>query len=51
MGLCDMCYEFYYVDYADSFKIAGFNLEKTPPNRSQLLPALYKQLIDGMKQN
>ena len=34
----------------DSFKTAGFNLENTPLNRSQLLPALYKQLIDGMKQ-
>ena len=27
------------------------NLEKTPLNRSQQLPALYKRLIDGIKQN
>ena len=27
------------------------NLEKTPLNRSQQLLALYKRLIDGIKQN
>ena len=27
------------------------NLKQTPLNRSQQLPALYKQLIDGIKQN
>ena len=27
------------------------NVEQTPPNRSQQLPAPYKRLIDGIKQN
>ena len=27
------------------------NLEQTPLNRSQQLPATYKRLIDGIKQN
>ena len=36
----------------DSLSTAGItNLEQTLLNRSQQLPAPYKQLIDGLKQN
>ena len=43
----------YSTDYYKRLTLESWftNLEQTPLNRSQQLPALYKQLIDGIKQN
>ena len=43
----------YYTDYYQRLTLESWftNLEQTPLNRSQQLPALYKQLIDKIKQN
>ena len=43
----------YSTDYYQLLTLKSWliNLEKTPLNRSQQLLALYKRLIDGIKQN
>ena len=43
----------YSTDYSQLLTLKSWliNLEKTPLNRSQQLLALYKRLIDGIKQN
>ena len=43
----------YSTDYYQRLTLESWftNLEQTPLNRSQQLPALYKQLINGIKQN
>ena len=43
----------YSTDYYQRLTLESwfFNLEKTPLNRSQQLPAPYKRLIDEIKQN
>ena len=43
----------YSTDYYQLLTLKSWliNLEKTPLNRSQELLALYKRLIDGIKQN
>ena len=43
----------YSTDYYQLLTLKSWltNLEKPPLNRSQQLPALYKRLIDGIKQN
>ena len=43
----------YYTDYYQRLTLESWftNLEQTPLNRSQQLPAPYKRLIDGIKQN
>ena len=46
-GLCDMYYAFYRLALESWLS----NLEQTPLNRSQQLPAPYKRLIDEIKQN
>ena len=46
---CITCYTDYYQRL--TLKSCLTNLEKTPQNRSQQLPAPYKRVIDGLKQN
>ena len=43
----------YYTDYYQRLNLESWftNLEQTPLNRSQQLPAPYKRLIDEIKQN
>ena len=43
----------YCTDYHQRLTLESWftNLEKTPLNRSQQLPAPYKRLMDGLKQN
>ena len=43
----------YYTDYYQRLILESWftNIEQTPLNRSQQLPALYKRLIDAIKQN
>ena len=43
----------YSTDYHQRLTLESWftNLEQTPLNRSQQLPAPYKRLIDGMKRN
>ena len=43
----------YYTDYYQRLTLESWltYLEKTPQNRSQQLPAPYKRVIDGLKQN
>ena len=46
-------YVFYDTDYYQRLILESWftNLEQTPPNPSQQLPAPYKRLIDEIKQN
>ena len=48
LGLCHMYYVFYRLLSTTHWFI---NLEQTPLNRIQHLPAQYKRLVDGIKQN
>ena len=51
---CDStAYITYSTDYYQRLTLESWftNLEQTPMNRSQQLPAPYKWLIDGLKQN
>ena len=50
-SLCDMYYVFYRLLSTTHVRSWFTNLEQTPRNRSQQLPAPYKLLIDGIKQN
>ena len=53
VGLCDMYYVTYSTDYYQRLTLESWftNLEQTPLNPSQQLPAPYKRLIDEIKQN